>query len=260
MIFAQYIYLKFYITEKRKILDSYSDENKVRWRGRKNRLAKFTYNPSECECRRNEKIVVEKFAKFYTISNSLGSISYDVDSEIFEKAIFTCSLYNTFRRGPNQRVLSFSLYGKESLYYTFLKDLVHNVYRYYPKGKEKWLMRIYHDGSINKTAICELECLKNEETSELYDLVDFCDIEKIPVDLRPKNSWNASYMHGMTWRWLPIGDSFVDFFGSRDTDSWISSREVASVEVWLKENTLFHIMRGKILTNFLLLKNSNHKV
>lgn len=47
----------------------------------------------------------------------------------------------------------------------------------------------------------------------------------------------------MSWRWLPIGDNFVDFVASRDTDAWISQRELESVNVWLNSNTLFHVMR-----------------
>lgn len=54
-------------------------------------------------------------------------------------------------------------------------------------------------------------------------------------------------MHGMTWRWLPIGDSFVDFVASRDTDAWISKRELDSVKVWMESNTVFHVMRGNKL-------------
>lgn len=50
----------------------------------------------------------------------------------------------------------------------------------------------------------------------------------------------------MSWRWLPIGDTFVDYVASRDTDAWISTREIDSVNVWLKSNTIFHVMRGTI--------------
>jgi hypothetical protein len=50
----------------------------------------------------------------------------------------------------------------------------------------------------------------------------------------------------MTRRWLPIGDNLIDFFSSRDTDSWITNRELDSVKVWLNSNTLFHVMRGRI--------------
>lgn len=48
----------------------------------------------------------------------------------------------------------------------------------------------------------------------------------------------------MTYRWIPMGDSFIDFVASRDTDAWISQREIDSVNVWLNSNTLFHVMRG----------------
>ena len=48
----------------------------------------------------------------------------------------------------------------------------------------------------------------------------------------------------MMWRWLPIGDSFVDVFNSRETDSFILQRELDSVQYWLKSNKTDHIMRG----------------
>ena len=59
----------------------------------------------------------------------------------------------------------------------------------------------------------------------------------------------------MTWRWLPIGDSFVDFVASRDTDAWISQRELDSVKVWMESNTVFHVMRGKLMTNRIWTEN-----
>jgi hypothetical protein len=48
----------------------------------------------------------------------------------------------------------------------------------------------------------------------------------------------------MTWRYLPLGDSFVDFLSSRDIDSLLIQREIDSVNVWLESNTVFHAMRG----------------
>ncbi len=48
----------------------------------------------------------------------------------------------------------------------------------------------------------------------------------------------------MTWRYLPLGDSFVEFMASRDIDSSLIEREIDSVNVWLNSNTLFHVMRG----------------
>jgi hypothetical protein len=52
---------------------------------------------------------------------------------------------------------------------------------------------------------------------------------------------------------LPLGDSFVDYFMSRDTDSLIIDREVESFNVWLKSETLFHIMRDSPFHNISIL-------
>ena len=42
---------------------------------------------------------------------------------------------------------------------------------------------------------------------------------------------------------IVIGDSFVDVFSSRDTDSYVYKREADSAEVWLKSDKVGHIMR-----------------
>ena len=190
---------------------------------------------------------------FSSISERFGELTcnYTGYKLEFDKSIFTCDLYNVLRRGPKTKVISFALYGKSDFYYRFLKDLIKIINKLYPN----WLIRVYYDSSINKSIICELECYKNE-LNEYYDLADLCDIEQLPIDLSENNIWDASYMHGMTWRWLPLGDSFVDYFSSRDTDAWMSKREVDSVNVWLQSNTLFHVMRGFII---LQLINSIHK-
>ena len=44
---------------------------------------------------------------------------------------------------------------------------------------------------------------------------------------------------------LPVGDSLVDYFMSRDSDSLILEREVDAVNEWIKSNTLLHVMRGE---------------
>lgn len=204
---------------------------------------------SKCECRKNQVVNLRLIDNFYrTRVISLTDIDknttyeiikeYSINREQFESSIFTCSLYNTLRRGPNTKVLSYTLYGRNPHYYKDLFDLVKRAKEVYPD----WVVRVHYDQSINSSFICELECLKNVNDS-YYDHVDFCNIEKLPFDLLKK--WNSSYMHAMTWRWLPIGDSFVDFFSSRDTDSWLSHREIDSVNVWMNSNTLFHVMRGK---------------
>ncbi|CAF0910827.1 unnamed protein product [Brachionus calyciflorus] len=167
---------------------------------------------------------------------------YDVTIMTYDKKTntknsqLTCDLYNSINRGPKSRVISFALYGNDAIYFKLLKKLVRNIKLKYPG----WLMRIYHDNSIDKSVKCKLECMWDQDESRFFDLVDFCNIEKFPNGLQ---TINLKYMHGMTWRWLPLGDSFVDFFLSRDTDSLIEQREIDSFNVWFKSNTLFHVMR-----------------
>ena len=145
--------------------------------------------------------------------------------------ILTCNLYNSFRRGMNQKVISYSLYGQNSLYYKHLKNITKQIKALYPE----WIIRIYHDNTLLN--YCKIKCQLDDDNDD-DDIIDFCNIEKLP----PNNTVN--YIHKMNWRWLPIGDSFVDVFNSRDTDSFILQRELDSVQYWLKSNKTAHIMRG----------------
>lgn len=224
-----------------------------------------------CECQRST-VYVQKIQLKYTVTvkNTHGPLmitnNYTVDEQTFESSIFTCNLFDSLRRGPHAKIISYSLYGKQNAYYEMIRELTLVAKRRYPD----WVVRIYHDSSIDKSIICDLTCLKDStvingsvnEDAVYLDNIDFCLVEKLPFDT--VNTWNTSYMHGiyffpdnmtlinkiiriflgMTWRWLPLGDSFVDFFSSRDTDAWISTREVDSVQSWIKSNTIFHVMRG----------------
>ena len=105
-----------------------------------------------------------------------------------------------------------------------------------------WILRVYHDSSIRPSTKCEIECLKHE--GELIDIVDFCDIERMPDLSENYLTWNASYIHSAMWRWLTFGDHFVDVFSSRDIDGMIFQREIDSVNVWLNSTRFGHIMRG----------------
>lgn len=219
---------------------------------------------SKCECRKDDVIELKLENENCKVINKKTKSGYAIEKSFLDESILTCDLYSSLRRGPNQKIISFSLYGKNQFYYIFLKTLVKSIYKLYPD----WFIRIYHDSSIDESIICELECLKmdkrleenksnssNSQNYEYYDIVDMCNIEKLPIDFNIKNTWNASYMHGMTWRWLPLGDSFVDYFSSRDTDAWMTQREVDSVNVWLNENTLFHVMRGNFYYKITLFLN-----
>lgn len=164
---------------------------------------------------------------------------YRISQTEFEKITVTCDLYSTLRRGYGQKVIGFSLFGKEELYYNFLNENVIRAAKHLPD----WVIRVYHDGSIDRSIICQKQCLKQENNSSFYDNIDFCDVEKIPYGF--ESTWSGAYMIPMSWRWLPIGDDFVDVFVSRDTDSCINEREKAAVDEWMKSNNLFHVMRGK---------------
>jgi hypothetical protein len=108
----------------------------------------------------------------------------------------------------------------------------------------EWIMRVHYDSSIDKSIICEIECQKDPKTGQLLDNADFCDINNLHLEsTSQKKTLDAFYIHAMAWRWFPIGDSFVDIFSSRDTDSYILEREVDSVNVWLKSTQIAHIMR-----------------
>ncbi|CAF0972538.1 unnamed protein product, partial [Brachionus calyciflorus] len=45
------------------------------------------------------------------------------------------------------------------------------------------------------------------------------------------------------WRFLAVGDTFVDLVHCRDSDSLILQREIDSVEEWLRTDNIIHIMR-----------------
>ena len=109
----------------------------------------------------------------------------------------------------------------------------------------EWIIRVYHDDTIDSNIICELECQK-DSNNNLLDNIVFCDVNNLPESFLDTNfRWSASFMNKMMWRWLPIGDSFVDVFMSRDSDSYMLQREVDSVNVWLNSTKLGHIMRGR---------------
>jgi hypothetical protein len=159
---------------------------------------------SQCECRKGETIYLLKkdqnyFVKSMLNSNKINKINttttlYQISQDRLQSSILTCDWYNSLRRGPNLKVISYSLYGRNRFYYNFIRDLVKIVKKYYPG----WIVRIHYDSSIDESIICEIECLKhlNEVTQieEYLDNTDFCNIEKLPYDM--KSTWNASYMHG----------------------------------------------------------------
>ena len=203
---------------------------------------------SRCDCKKNEEIVVKELRNKISINlndknKSNSKIIAVINKEEFKKMTFTCDLYNQFKRGLNQQVLSYSLYGIDEFYYDKMKNISRQINELYPN----WIMRVYYDKSILNSTICELECLKDNYTNNLLDNTDFCNINNLYLNYNSfvkKNSFDAKYMHFTFWRWLPLGDSMVNIFSSRDLDSYIIKREIDSVNVWLNSNKIGHIMRG----------------
>ena len=92
--------------------------------------------------------------------------------------------------------------------------------------------------SINKSVICDLEC-------NGIGNVDFCDVTRLQVNaLEDKFFLDASFVHGLMWRYFPLGDEFVDVVSFRDADSYILERELDAVRAWLSSDKSAHIMRG----------------
>jgi hypothetical protein len=190
---------------------------------------------SECSCKnKNEQIQINIKNNYYQVyMNNMYKYSFNLNN-----TNLTCNLYNSLRRGMNQKVISYSLYGQNRFYYRYLPNITKQIKTLYPE----WIIRIYHDNTLN---YCEVECQLDD------DIIDFCNIEKFP-------NISVNYMHKMNWRWLPIGDSFVDVFNARDTDSAILQRELDSVQYWLlKSNKTAHIMRGYFIY---LVKNNLYKL
>ena len=208
------------------------------------------YFSSNCDCKKNKNIGLYKYENYYSVKlfgddEQSAKVLYNLTKDEFETFNTTCDLYNVLRRGISQKVLGFSLYGKKKFYYNLLEKISRDMKSMYPG----WLMRVHYNDSINKSAICEVECLKGND-GVIIDNSDFCDVNDINLKLKNieksynDSKLNANYMHSMNWRWFPIGDSFVDIFSSRDTDSYILQREVDSVNVWLNSTKVGHIMRG----------------
>jgi len=191
---------------------------------------------SECHCQKDQ-ISLNTYGQLTRLEKNKKLIQYLNFGDI----TFTCDIYNTFKRSEKKsKIIAFSLFGSDPKYSKDLINVAKTVKKLYPD----WVMRVYHEKTIDPKMKCLMECLKDDNTGEYLGNIDMCDITAIPYkDL--DSSWSASYMHATKWRFLPIGDSFVEAFMSRDSDSMIMEREVNSVNVWLNSIKSGHIMRGR---------------
>lgn len=80
---------------------------------------------SPCYCRANENIELKEYLdmshgrNFYEVRSDILNSKYTIDKHFLKN--ITCDMTNVLRRGPNQKVIGFSLYGKDKFYYNLLK-------------------------------------------------------------------------------------------------------------------------------------------
>ena len=205
---------------------------------------------SNCECKKHQKFILTKNSQ-----NLISVYMHDTKLNITERVLrliesqfyslnFTCNLYSVLRRGFNQRVVSYSLFGRNGRYTEKLKWLGVQINKLYPG----WFMRVYHDNTIDPNLICETECWSKNQNHEMINLdnSDFCNISDLNWNLKnllSNQTKNVSYVNAAKWRWLPLADNFVDVMSSRDSDSYIYEREVSSAMVWMNSSKIGHIMR-----------------
>ncbi|RNA21102.1 hypothetical protein BpHYR1_032223 [Brachionus plicatilis] len=125
-----------------------------------------------------------------------------------------CDSEKVLQRGPNQKVISYSIFGNNSFYFRYLELISKTAKKLFPE----WTIRFYHDSTFDKELM-----------------------------------FSVGFMIPTFWRWLPIGDSFVDVFLSRDSDFCLVERERDAVNEWLGLSTLFHIMRDHPLHDMFML-------
>ncbi|XP_027236765.2 uncharacterized protein [Penaeus vannamei] len=141
-----------------------------------------------------------------------------------EKMGGTCGL-RAWRAGRGQKVISFALYGNNSIYFDGLRRNINRSRLVYPG----WSVWLYTDPRGQHDFLCPL--LRD------YPYLYVCDVTNLPT------LGNRTDMRRMLWRALPIGDPNVDVVLSRDTDAKILERETAAVREWLRTNRSFHVMR-----------------
>lgn len=165
-----------------------------------------------------------------------------------DKLRLTCDVYNSLKRGPGQKVISIVYSADRDVN---LRGLVESAKQYYPD----WIIRMYYSrDQLNASSTCARQCLRDNVNGKLYDNLDLCDVDSIPIGLVDK--WSGKYLLEKSWRWLPAGDHFVQVFLSRELTACFIERELAAVNEWLDTNKSVHVMRGishlSYLAKFLL--------
>ncbi len=198
-----------------------------------------------CSCHENDTLcmILDEFdsLKINLTSQSGFISSYKMKYFEFEQSNLACDAFSVLRRGPNQNVISISIDEQsEKIKKNHLKVLMASVKAHYPG----WIIRVYHNGNINEETRCELQCLQNEYTQDFYDNIDFCNINELHFE-----AVDVSHLQAPFWRWLAVGDRFVERVLSRDYKWCIGERELIVVNEWLESEFAFHVIRGRFLVS-----------
>lgn len=116
-----------------------------------------------------------------------------------------------------KKVLAFSLYGTAERYSRGAYQNAQLIRWVYPG----WFMRIYHDDSVEKDLLDQLQFIPEVEL-----------VNATVFRLNPMN-----------WRFLPAVDDSVEVFCSRDIDARLTLREYSAVSEWLQSGFQAHMIR-----------------
>lgn len=118
---------------------------------------------------------------------------------------------------PNQRIVSFSLYGNNP---KFTFGAIENA-RYVANNMPGWIALFYVGNDVDKHIVSKL--------TKLGAII--------------KNQESTWHENGMFWRFKVFRDFLPEYAIIRDSDSRITARELAAVEEWIASGKSLHIMR-----------------
>ncbi len=125
-----------------------------------------------------------------------------------------------------KKIITFSLWGSDDIYWIGAKRNIELVKEYLPG----WICRFYIDSNCDDNLINSLK----SEISEI--------ILMNPEVYNHRNISERFNHSGLFWRFQALKEKDTIVL-SRDCDSRISNREVMAINQWLESDKDFHIMR-----------------
>jgi len=122
-------------------------------------------------------------------------------------------LQHTLKPQKNKKIISFSIYGDNSIYLKGAETNIDEAEKIYPD----WICRFY--------------CTKDIENLDTLLKDERCEVVVLDSPIWP-----------MYWRFFVIDDPMVDVMISRDSDSIVGEKEKAAVEDWIQKKESFHTM------------------